>query len=35
MLNGPQSTLTQRDWIVFTAKYIAPDIQPLRPRYLT
>lgn len=32
-LNGPESTITQRDWIVFSTKYVSPNIQPLKPRY--
>lgn len=35
MLQGPQSTITQRDWILFTTKYVSPDIQPLIPRFST
>src|SRR5260221_6393415 len=34
-LNGPGSTITQRDWLVFTAKYVSHEIQPLKPRYTT
>jgi hypothetical protein len=32
-LSGPQSSITQRDWLVFTTGYRSPAIQPLRPRY--
>ncbi len=32
-LNGPESTITQRDWIVFTTSYVSPKVQPLKPRY--
>lgn len=33
ILSGPKSTITQRDWLVFTTKYTSPHIQPLKPRY--
>lgn len=33
VLSGPRSTITQRDWLVFTTKYTSPNIQPLKPRY--
>jgi tetratricopeptide (TPR) repeat protein len=33
ILNGAQSTITQRDWILFTTGYVSPKIQPLTPRY--
>jgi hypothetical protein len=33
ILSGARSTITQRDWLVFTTKYTSPHIQPLKPRY--
>ncbi|QHV97182.1 trypsin-like peptidase domain-containing protein [Spirosoma endbachense] len=33
ILSGRQSTITQRDWLVFKTKYHSPAIQPLKPRY--
>ncbi|RAW02213.1 trypsin-like peptidase domain-containing protein [Pseudochryseolinea flava] len=33
ILSGPQSTITQRDWLVFTTKYRSTNIQPLKARY--
>ncbi|MBW1296405.1 trypsin-like peptidase domain-containing protein [Aquimarina litoralis] len=33
ILNGPKSTITERDWIVFETGYISPKIKPLKPRY--
>lgn len=31
-LNGPDASITQRDWLVFTTKYVDPDIKPLKIR---
>ncbi len=33
ILNGPQSSITQRDWLVFTTRYRSAAIHPLKPRY--
>lgn len=33
VLEGRQSSITQRDWLVFTTKYHSPNIQPLKPRF--
>ncbi|QHT66138.1 tetratricopeptide repeat protein [Rhodocytophaga rosea] len=33
VLQGPASTITQRDWLVFSTSYHSPAIQPLKPRY--
>lgn len=33
ILEGESSTITERDWIVFSVKTISPNIQPLKPRY--
>lgn len=33
MLEGANSTITQRDWLVFSTKYVSSKIQPLIPRY--
>jgi hypothetical protein len=33
ILNGPGSTIIERDWILFTTRYVSPNIQPLIPRY--
>lgn len=33
ILQGPGSSITQRDWLVFTTRYVSPNIQPLSPRY--
>ena len=33
ILNGSESTILQRDWILFTTRYVSPNIQPLVPRY--
>jgi hypothetical protein len=35
VLSGPKSTITQRDWLVFTTKFRSPAIHPLKPRYTT
>lgn len=32
-LNGPNSSITQRDWLVFTTSYVSPNTQPLKPRF--
>jgi hypothetical protein len=32
-LNGPGSSITQRDWLVFKIKYASKNIQPLMPKY--
>lgn len=32
-LQGPNSTIQQRDWLLFTTKYVSPKIQPLKPRF--
>jgi len=31
-LNGPDASITQRDWLIFTTKYVAPNIKPLKIR---
>ncbi|NOT76200.1 MAG: tetratricopeptide repeat protein [Cyclobacteriaceae bacterium] len=31
-LTGPNSSILQRDWIVFSTKYVSPRVQPLTPR---
>jgi hypothetical protein len=33
VLRGAGSTIQQRDWIIFSTKYVSPNIQPLKPRY--
>lgn len=33
VLQGPSSTITQRDWLIFSTRYHSPHIQPLKPRY--
>jgi hypothetical protein len=33
ILSGPESTIMERDWILFTTRYVSPNIQPLIPRY--
>jgi hypothetical protein len=33
ILEGSKSTITQRDWLVFSTKYVSPHIQPLKPRF--
>jgi hypothetical protein len=33
ILEGSRSTVTQRDWLVFTTKSVSPNIQPLKPRF--
>ena len=33
ILEGTNSTITQRDWLVFSTKYVSPKIQPLKPRF--
>jgi hypothetical protein len=33
ILEGPASSITQRDWLVFKTKYVSPNIQPLKPRF--
>lgn len=33
ILEGSKSTVTQRDWLVFTTKFVSPNIKPLRPRF--
>lgn len=33
ILQGPNSTITQRDWLIFTTRYVSPAIQPLKPRF--
>jgi hypothetical protein len=33
VLQGPASTVTQRDWIIFSTAYRSSNIQPLKPRY--
>jgi hypothetical protein len=33
VLEGPQSTITQRDWLVFSTKHVSSNIQPLKPRF--
>jgi hypothetical protein len=33
VLEGKNSTVTQRDWILFSTTYRSPSIQPLKPRY--
>ncbi|HET9429629.1 MAG TPA: trypsin-like peptidase domain-containing protein [Chitinophagaceae bacterium] len=33
ILEGESSTITERDWIVFSVKTISSNIQPLKPRY--
>ncbi|MBL0745672.1 S1 family peptidase [Chryseolinea lacunae] len=33
VLNGNESTITQRDWLVFKTRFRSPAIQPLKPRY--
>lgn len=32
LFNGPENGVLQRDWLVFTTKYISPNIQPIRLR---
>lgn len=33
LLNGPESSITQRDWLVFSTQYVSPNVQVLRPRF--
>ena len=33
ILEGPNSTIVERDWIVFSTKKVSPNIYPLKPRY--
>lgn len=33
VLEGPQSSITERDWLVFRVKKVSGAIQPLTPRY--
>jgi hypothetical protein len=33
ILEGPKSTITQRDWLLFTTKFVSPNIKPLKPRF--
>ncbi|HAK76086.1 MAG TPA: hypothetical protein DCR35_04490 [Runella sp.] len=33
ILEGKHSSITQRDWLVFSTKYVSPNLQPLKPRY--
>src|SRR5688500_10291175 len=33
VLQGPASTITQRDWLIFSTRHHSPAIQPLKPRY--
>ena len=33
ILEGPRSTITERDWIVFTVKAASANLHPLKPRY--
>jgi hypothetical protein len=33
ILEGPGSTILERDWIVFSVKSVSPNIHPLKPRY--
>lgn len=33
MLHGPESTITQRDWLVFSTRYVSSRIQALKPRF--
>lgn len=33
ILEGPNSTITQRDWLVFTTQYVSSKVQPLKPRF--
>ncbi len=33
LLSGPQSSITERDWLLFTTSHVSQRIQPLKPRY--
>jgi hypothetical protein len=33
ILSGPLSTITQRDWLVFSTRYITPGLAALKPRF--
>lgn len=33
LLQGAGSSITQRDWLVFSIRFVSPHIQPLQPRY--
>lgn len=33
VLEGSRSTITQRDWLLFTTKFVSPNLQPLKPRF--
>ena len=33
ILQGENATIAQRDWLVFSTKYVSPNIQPLKIRY--
>jgi len=35
ILQGPKSTITERDWIIFSIKDVSPNIHLLKPRYTT
>lgn len=32
LFNGPENGVLQRDWLVFTTKYVSPNIQPVKLR---
>jgi hypothetical protein len=33
ILQGEKATIAQRDWLVFSTRYVSPNIQPLKIRY--
>lgn len=33
LLQGPASSIQERDWLLFETKYVSPRIQPLRPSF--
>lgn len=35
ILQGKKSTISQRDWLLFSTRYRSKSIQPLKPRYST
>jgi len=32
MLSGPNSSITERDWLIFSTRYVDPDLSPLKIR---